>query len=488
MKHLWFNLLIMLLLLAGCAPQPWKKDPDVQAAKQDCAGLPQVEHYACIERHAVTSLNPDVCRLAGMWVDDMCLQAVYEAADDPSICDRLYLSGVIPNCHAYYAVRSPKPTPTLLPTAAVSLSGRLIYESGGDIWIIVRGQPPRVLLTDGSSPHLSPDGNRLIFWRAQTESSLPDLWVADFTCPAASAPCQVNERRLVGPAEVGGPLIYGLAWSPDGQTVALTTGAYGKIIYSKDLWLVDVETGDYRHVLDDGGGVPDYSPDGAWIALNMPYTGYQHGQLSLIAADGSSYRPLFDDLIYYEGKWLPDGVLVAGLIRLSQTTEAEDMTELWQVPVAGKPVCLTTIRAGRNFRWSADGQRLAYLADDPAGWLHIAQACTERSECGDGSEPVAVPGTDERTWSHSWSPGGQFLAIIHNEQYFFVPDDPDPALTPMPAPFWLWLDDESYLTAEWIIVDPQADRGHFEVSRAWLDGRREFLFTAENLNGLAYRP
>lgn len=150
------------------------------------------------------------------------------------------------------------------------------------------------------------------------------------------------------------------------------------------------------------------------------------------------------------------------------------------MPVAGEPVCLTTIRAGRYFRWSAYGQRLAYLADEPAGWLHIAQ--------GDGSEPVAVPGTDERMWPHSWSPGGQFLAVIHDGQYFFVPDDPDPALIPMPAPFRLWLDDDSYLTAEWIADDPQADRGHLEVSRTWLDGRHEFLFTAESLNGLAYRP
>lgn len=99
-----------------------------------------------------------------------------------------------------------------------------------------------------------------------------------------------------------------------------------------------------------------------------------------------------------------------------------------------------------------------------------------------------MPGTDEQTWAHSWSPGGQLLAVIHDNEYFFVSAGPDPALIPMPTPFWLWLDDESYLTAEWITDDPQADRGHFEVSRAWLDGQREFLFEAESLNGLAYRP
>ena len=82
----------------------------------------------------------------------------------------------------------------------------------------------------------------------------------------------------------------------------------------------------------------------------------------------------------------------------------------------------------------------------------------------------------------------QLLAVIHNGQYFFVSADPDLALIPMPASFWLWLDDESYLAAEWITDDPQADRSHFEVSRAWLNGQREFLFTTESLNGLAYRP
>ncbi|MBC8445571.1 MAG: transposase, partial [Chloroflexi bacterium] len=62
-------------------------------------------------------LNPDVCRLAGMWVDDMCLQAVYEAADDPTICDRLYLEGVRPTCRAYYASLEMAATPPGTPLA-----------------------------------------------------------------------------------------------------------------------------------------------------------------------------------------------------------------------------------------------------------------------------------------------------------------------------------------------------------------------------------
>jgi hypothetical protein len=36
-------------------------------------------------------------------IDDACLQAVYEAAADPGICERLYLRGVRPNCRDRYA-------------------------------------------------------------------------------------------------------------------------------------------------------------------------------------------------------------------------------------------------------------------------------------------------------------------------------------------------------------------------------------------------
>ncbi len=91
------------LLLAACGPEAWEQDPAVQAAKQACKRLDEGERYTCIERHAVESLNPDVCRLAGIWIDDMCLQAVYEAANDPAICEQLYLEGLRPNCRAYYS-------------------------------------------------------------------------------------------------------------------------------------------------------------------------------------------------------------------------------------------------------------------------------------------------------------------------------------------------------------------------------------------------
>ena len=120
MKHLHLLPLFLLLLLiavvlAACTgDSAWRNDPAVVAVRDVCKSGSKVD-YDCIERQAVTALNPEICRLAGIGIDDMCLQAVYEAADAPSICDRIYLQGVVPNCRSYYAQRPPTST---LPTEA----------------------------------------------------------------------------------------------------------------------------------------------------------------------------------------------------------------------------------------------------------------------------------------------------------------------------------------------------------------------------------
>jgi len=95
------------LLLTTCGLEAWQRDPEVQAARKACRGLDEGGRYACVERRAVETLNPDICRLAGIWIDDMCLQAVYEAAADSAICEHLYLEGVRPTCRAYYAQFAP---------------------------------------------------------------------------------------------------------------------------------------------------------------------------------------------------------------------------------------------------------------------------------------------------------------------------------------------------------------------------------------------
>ena len=74
--RLLFAMAWAILCLTACGPEAWERDPTVQAAKKACKAIDEEERYECIERHAVETLNPDVCRLAGIWIDDMYLEAV----------------------------------------------------------------------------------------------------------------------------------------------------------------------------------------------------------------------------------------------------------------------------------------------------------------------------------------------------------------------------------------------------------------------------
>ena len=128
-------------------------------------------------------------------MDDACLQAVYEAADDPAICDRLYLPGVVPTCKAYYADPNRVPrllTPTPIPDDA--RLGWLAYVLDGDIWIkyLPDGQPQRITDDDGAM--------------------LAELRVIPVD---GGDPVTVAARDLMaeGSMALGG-------WSPQGKTVA----------------------------------------------------------------------------------------------------------------------------------------------------------------------------------------------------------------------------------------------------------------------------
>lgn len=99
-----FAVLIAAALLAGCRGPAWEQVPDVQAARIACAGLRASEHFGCVEEQATSRMNPDVCHLALAGLDSLCLQAVYEASVDPSICDHIYLKETAADCREWFAL------------------------------------------------------------------------------------------------------------------------------------------------------------------------------------------------------------------------------------------------------------------------------------------------------------------------------------------------------------------------------------------------
>ena len=98
--------LLLVVLLTACAPPiPIPDDPEIEAARSTCAQWRKLDekYTACITNEAVAALNPDICRLTNIYIDDFCLQMVYEAADDDSICEQLYLESVQANCYYFHA-------------------------------------------------------------------------------------------------------------------------------------------------------------------------------------------------------------------------------------------------------------------------------------------------------------------------------------------------------------------------------------------------
>lgn len=107
-----------LVLLRYIQPNPWLKepdiqsDPDVQLARRSCRNI-SGDKFDCCVQYAIEYENPNICALTSIFVDDVCLDEVWRAVGDPSICERIYLESVRPNCRAYFrdhpAVEGPNP-------------------------------------------------------------------------------------------------------------------------------------------------------------------------------------------------------------------------------------------------------------------------------------------------------------------------------------------------------------------------------------------
>jgi Tol biopolymer transport system component len=294
--------IVLVALLAACAPPPAPENaPDLAAARRACAGLPDPEREQCIVDRAAQALNPEVCRLLSIAVDDMCLQVVFEAAADPAICDRLYLEGIRPTCRAYYA--DPQRLPRLLtptPMPATAGLGTVAYVQGGDIWLkrLPDDEPQRVT-DDGvdGEPLWSPSGRWLAFRKLDSQ-----LWLYSLETGAA---------RVVDQAAP----VNDFHWSPAADTIAYVVG-------SGVLHLRMMAAGSSESTVltppspSASPGWFAWSPDGNWLAYvwTGPDADDEYRQeIRLQAAAGgdpvtlfSGGNPVTEPTLGLAG-WLPSG-------------------------------------------------------------------------------------------------------------------------------------------------------------------------------------
>lgn len=150
---------------------------------------------------------------------------------------------------------------------------------------------------------LSFDGKMLAL--SNYEGTDPRLSTA-FIMPATGS----DNPTRVTPINAGGHT-YLHGWSPDGKKIVFTGGRAGETGHYRNLWSVDVETGEEIAItppgtLDDG---PEYTPDGKYIYFNSVRTGTM--QIWRMEPDGSNPEQItFDGYndwfphISPDGKWI----------------------------------------------------------------------------------------------------------------------------------------------------------------------------------------
>ncbi len=257
------------------------------------------------------------------------------------------------------------------------------------------------------SPKLSPDGESIVFvalqdlWLRKSDGTIEQLtddpfvqmlpiWSPDGTQIAYSSD-QDGEFGIwiltLGEPEATkvlttGSSMSGMAWSPDGESIALAQsfGPRGGM-----LSVLDIASGERSPLgrLGSSVGTPTWSPDGQIIALSTldPYSSlYREGvnRIKLFSADGERQRfQVAPDHWSFGVRgndgpvWSPDGESMALVSK----------GNLWLLPVdqygnaTGDPIQLTDELADAP-TWSADGKKISYKAINELKVLNVEDKTT----------------------------------------------------------------------------------------------------------------
>jgi TolB protein len=198
-------------------------------------------------------------------------------------------------------------------------------------------------------PVWSPDGTRIAFV-SDHASTFPVLWLMN----AADG----TGRRQIGTPGLQEEAVDAIAWSPDGEQLAITL--YNEPGPSQVALVPLTTTGRPvgRVLTTTPGGAldPAWSPDGAWLA----YAGRDGGavEVYVVKPDGSGEQPLIHDgFLARAPVWSPDGRHLAYLSSRSGYFEVWvidlqlDAADVWTV---SRPRQLTQdvhVDAGSGLSW-----------------------------------------------------------------------------------------------------------------------------------------
>ncbi len=229
-----------------------------------------------------------------------------------------------------------------------------------------------------TSAHLAPDGERLMHVRGTT-FCLYALIGVQIGCSDMVEQGVTDNRGLNIEAD-------SISWSPDGEYMAFTTDVW-RLLRDSDIWVLDVNSGRFHNMTDDG----------------------YDGRVGF--GDGIPERATIDTT----PTWMPDGRL--SFARHAPTADGVPPS-LWTIsPTGGMPEKMSDFETVPDhfsiiygMEWSPDGSTLAYIVDSRdnpfAGvWLY--------DPLEDHHRPLRyIPEGVQGYLRVSYSPDGQNLLLL----------------------------------------------------------------------------
>ena len=239
----------------------------------------------------------------------------------------------------------------------------------------VDGSGDRCLTTDGLShnPAWSPDGKRILFIHDSVLSTIPPHQETEAT--RSHHPTEVSvmdadggNRRVIRVIE---PVIYSAAWSPDGETLAITAALARKPAESPQvgLFLMSATGKGELRLIRRNAWTPSWSPDGRKLAFTVEDP---RGWWSVHTsnADGSGELSLGNPNVNNGSPvWSPSGREIA----FDQFTDSDTRQQVFVMKADGSAMRQVTSDSAWSCAapsWSPNGEHLSVScrsAESPCG-------------------------------------------------------------------------------------------------------------------------